>query len=338
MSSGKYPFYRSSQLVNTYCEYADYDGCKLIFGTGGSASVHYADIPFSTSADCIVAKAKDDSEVYLPYIFYYFRGNIHVLEEGFRGAGLRHISKEYIRRIKIPLPTFEKQRRIAAILDKADEVRSKRQEAIRLTEKLLRSAFLDMFGDPVTNPKGWPRERIGNLANIITGSTPPSKKSGMFGGEIPFVTPGDLESGRSASRYVTKEGAKNSRMARKGATLVCCIGATIGKTDMALSQVAFNQQINAVEWDKEIVDEYGFLCLSYGRISVINAAIKTTLPIIKKSLFSDIRIPVPPLDEQRKFAKFFQKRGQYYTRLFSMQKETENLFNTLVQRAFKGEL
>ncbi len=46
MSSGKYPFYRSSQLVNTYCEYADYDGCKLIFGTGGSASVHYADIPW----------------------------------------------------------------------------------------------------------------------------------------------------------------------------------------------------------------------------------------------------------------------------------------------------
>jgi len=199
------------------------------------------------------------------------------------GTTRKRISRSNLSKLLLNIPLLDEQRRIASILDKADEVRRKRKEAIRLTEDLLRSAFLDMFGDPVTNSKGWPVRRIGDLANVITGSTPPSKKSGMFGSEIPFVTPGDLESGKSALRYVTKEGAKNSRIARKGATLVCCIGATIGKTNMALSQVAFNQQINAVEWGEEIVDEYGFLCLSYGRISVINAAIKTTLPIIKKS-------------------------------------------------------
>ncbi len=259
-------------------------------------------------------------------------------------SGLRNLNRNMYLKQKIPLPIkpdgtpdIEEQRRIAAILDKADEIRRKRQEAIRLADELLRSTFLEMFGDPVTNPKGWLTERLGNLAKIITGTTPPSKKSGMFGGKIPFITPGDLESRKSASRFVTEEGAKNSRIARKGATLVCCIG-TIGKTDMALSQVAFNQQINAVEWNKNIVDEYGFLSLSYGRILVINAAIKTTLPIIKKSLFSNIRIPVPPLDDQRKFAEFFQQQRQYHMRLSFIKKEADNLFNSLVQRAFRGEL
>jgi type I restriction enzyme S subunit len=60
-----------------------------------------------------------------------------------------------VREIEIPLPPIDEQRRIADILDRADAIRRKRQEAMRLTEELLRSAFLEMFGDPVTNPKGW---------------------------------------------------------------------------------------------------------------------------------------------------------------------------------------
>lgn len=70
------------------------------------------------------------------------------------------IRKSTIEKLKIPLPPLEEQRKIAAILDKADGVRRKRKEAIRLTEELLRSTFLEMFGDPVTNPKGWEIVRV----------------------------------------------------------------------------------------------------------------------------------------------------------------------------------
>jgi type I restriction enzyme, S subunit len=70
-------------------------------------------------------------------------------------AGQKRVPTDFIKRYKIPLPPLEEQKRIAAILDKADRIRRKRQEAIRLTEELGRSIFLDMFGDPAINPKEW---------------------------------------------------------------------------------------------------------------------------------------------------------------------------------------
>ena len=74
----------------------------------------------------------------------------------------------FIKRFEIPLPPIDEQRRIAAILDKADAVRRKRKEAIALTEDLLRSAFLEMFGDPVTNPKGWKVQDLDSHLSFVT--------------------------------------------------------------------------------------------------------------------------------------------------------------------------
>lgn len=78
-----------------------------------------------------------------------------------------------IEEIPIPLPPLEEQRRIVAVLDKADEVRRKRREAIALTEELLRSQFLEMFGDPVTNPKGWEKRDLGDVLTIVSGQVDP---------------------------------------------------------------------------------------------------------------------------------------------------------------------
>jgi len=90
------------------------------------------------------------------YLAYYLRqpSMVDLANSRSTGANLPRLSPKVLETFKIPLPPLEEQRRIAAILDKADGVRRKRKEAIRLTEELLRSTFLEMFGDPVTNPKG----------------------------------------------------------------------------------------------------------------------------------------------------------------------------------------
>src|SRR5690606_25626505 len=85
-----------------------------------------------------------------------------------RNAVINNVSIADIKGMKIPLPPLPEQKRIAAILDKADEIRKKRAEAIKLTEELLKSAFLEMFGDPVTNPKGWEVRKLGELTRFIT--------------------------------------------------------------------------------------------------------------------------------------------------------------------------
>ncbi|MBW2344065.1 MAG: restriction endonuclease subunit S [Deltaproteobacteria bacterium] len=277
-------------------------------------------------------------DVYSGYLYHCMKWMAPKIADMGNGATFKEVSKEVVSRVEIPLPPLSEQKRIAAVLDKADAIRRKRQAAIKLADEFLRAVFLDMFGDPVTNPKGWEVYPIMDLGKVITGSTPSSQKDGMFGGKIPFVTPGDLESDSDAKRYVTEEGAKNSRTVREGATLVCCIGATIGKVDMAQSFCAFNQQINAIEWGDSVADIYGYWAMRFLKSLVIKKAITTTLPILKKSLFETIEIPLPSLDLQKKFESVFLKHLSGINLEKAMLEQLELLFRSLIQRAFHGEL
>jgi type I restriction-modification system DNA methylase subunit len=107
---GIYPFITSSQEITKYCDEPDYkDDNYIIIGAGGNPNIHYQQ-NFSCSGDCIVLKSTK-------YIYYYLSNNINILEEGFKGATIKHISKEYIKNIKIPFPSLEKQKKIVDYLD-----------------------------------------------------------------------------------------------------------------------------------------------------------------------------------------------------------------------------
>ena len=106
---GEYPFYTSSQTCSKYCDEFDYDDECLIIGTGGTANVKYSS-KFSCSTDNFVIKMMDGQLA--KYVFYYLSINIELLQKGFVGVGLQHISKEYISNIKIPIPSLERQREI----------------------------------------------------------------------------------------------------------------------------------------------------------------------------------------------------------------------------------
>src|SRR5690606_4212601 len=87
------------------------------------------------------------------------------------GAVVKNLNIDLVKGVEIPLPPLPEQKRIAAILDKADAIRRKRQQAIQLADDFLRAVFLDMFGDPVTNPKGWEEHVLKEIADIRSGVT-----------------------------------------------------------------------------------------------------------------------------------------------------------------------
>lgn len=241
--------------------------------------------------------------------------------------------------LQIPLPPLVEQKRIAGILDAADAFQAKRREAIAQLDALLQYTFLDMFGDPVINPMGWEKRTLDTVGQVQTGSTPPSKLDGMFDGRIPFVTPGDLcDTWVESARMVTEAGAKKSRIVSEGATFVCCIGATIGKMGKAAELSAFNQQINAVTWGEEIEGNFGLELLRFFKEKIAKDGASTTLPILKKSLFQKIAIPVPPLDLQRRFAAIVQSVEMQKARMRDHLAELDALFASLQSRAFNGEL
>lgn len=158
LEEGMYPFYTSSENQTKYLnEYQHGPGC-LVFGTGGKASVHLTTRYFSTSTDCITIKPKPEMEIDAGYVFQYFKGNMQVLENGFKGAGLKHISKAYLSDIQIPYPEeIDDQRRIAHLLSKVEGLIAQRKQHLQQIDELLKSMFLEMFGDPVRNERGCPK-------------------------------------------------------------------------------------------------------------------------------------------------------------------------------------
>jgi type I restriction enzyme S subunit len=252
-------------------------------------------------------------------------------------AGQKRVPASFVEGLEIPVPLNSEQKRIAAILEKADRLRRTRRYARQLSDTFLQSVFIEMFGDPIKNPKGWSRASLADLGRVVTGSTPPSIKQGMFGGAIPFVTPGDLEVDTSKTmRFVSDAGAKRSRLVRKGSTLVCCIGATIGKTDQAQTQSAFNQQINAVEWNANVDDDYGLQVMRFFSTEVAARGRSTTLPILKKSEFEEMAVPVPPLPLQQKFAAIVRRFERLRAQQREAERQAEHLFQTLLHRAFNS--
>lgn len=333
-SSGRFPVV--DQGKHLIAGYVDDDArlCgdgrpAIVFGDH-TRCVKYVGFPFCMGADGVkVLRPKIETD--LKYLYYYLK-QVKLPDAGYD----RHY--KYLKRIEVVLPPLPEQIRIAAILDQADALRVKRREALAQLDNLAQSIFIEMLGAPATNPKGWTYKSLFDLGKVVTGGTPPSAKPGMFDGPIPFVTPGDLESDEPVKRSLTTEGAKESRTVRAGATLVCCIGATIGKMGIAQVQSAFNQQLNAVEWTGEVDDLYGHAVLRFFKPTIKTWGASTTLPILKKSSFEKIEIPVPPLPLQRKFADRVKAAEKLRVAHKSSLAELDELFASLQNLAFKGGL
>lgn len=138
--------------------------------TTGKTSFVREDFPFMEAAvnEHVFCVRVDESKASPEYVFHFLRSPLGQKAIGldFRGATVGGISREFASKVCLPLPPFSEQRRIAWILDKADALRAKRRAALAQLDTLTQSIFLDMFGDPATNPKGWPIIKLGEVISI----------------------------------------------------------------------------------------------------------------------------------------------------------------------------
>ena len=349
---GEIPFVTPAQLgfqppITTADEYvtsegADHgrllpEGAVLVCCIGSLGKTGTAGVPLISNQQ-INAIIFDPIQVDARYGYHAARSLTPLLEHFAPSTTVKIVKKSAFAEFQIPLPPLAEQKRIAGILDAADALRAKRREALAQLDALLQSTFLDMFGDPVTNPMGWDVKPLKELGRVQTGATPPSKLDGMFGGEIPFVTPSDLkETWVEASRTVTSAGAAKSRTVSRGATLVSCIGA-VGKMGKVGEASAFNQQINAVSWEECIADPVGLEMMRFFKAKLAHDAASTTLPILKKSRFEKLLLPVPPFDEQNRFAAIVESIEKQEASQRAHMAELDTLFASLQSRAFRGDL
>ncbi|HAS8398909.1 TPA: restriction endonuclease subunit S [Vibrio vulnificus] len=154
-------------------------------------------------------------------------------------------------------------------------------------------------------PKGWIKTKLSVVGNTVTGNTPPRKNPEYYGGNVPFVKPGDIDIDKElihTDETLSDRGCDKARVLKKGSVLVTCIG-NIGRVGLATKPMATNQQINAIEFNDLILPKYGFhYCRTLSGWLNFNAS-ATTVAIINKSKFSDAPFILAPLAEQKRIVE-----------------------------------
>lgn len=139
---GKYPFYTSSPVLDKWSDEKTYDGTYIVLGTGGSASIHCTKGKFSTSNDNFVLKSTDPN-ARTEYVYLYLWANIHILENGFIGSGLKHISREYVNSMKIPNISIEKQEQLI----KLSKMGNKSKENLNMALQDLNATYIKILSN-----------------------------------------------------------------------------------------------------------------------------------------------------------------------------------------------
>ncbi|EXB77478.1 MAG: restriction endonuclease subunit S [Acinetobacter sp.] len=258
---------------------------------------------------------------------------------------VKHLSVKDINNIQIPLPPLAEQRRIASILDQADELRQKRQQAIEKLDQLLQATFIDMFGDPVSNPKGWDLYKLIDLGSISTGNTPSRDDADNFGNYLEWIKSDNLNNDEdyatTATEYLSEKGAKKGRVVPEGSILVTCIAGSfdcIGNLAMVERKVSFNQQINSITPNDTVILEFLYYLMKISKPIIQNASTNSMKGMISKSKFSEILLPIPSKEKQIQFVELFKKLYGLKVSHKLYLSNADSLFKSLQNQAFNGTL
>jgi len=270
-------------------------------------------------------------------------GRRQLIKAGRTTSGLNTINITNVRELQVPLPPLPEQKRIAAILDKADEIRRKRQQALELTEQLLRSAFLDMFGDPVTNPKGWPRAKFEEVGTLDRGRSRhrPRNDPALLGGPYPLIQTGEVSNCDGEIRDYTSTyselGLKQSRM-WPARTLCITIAANIAKTGVLTFDACFPDSVVGFHPGEGVTTEFVQQWLSFLQPTLEAQAPQSAQKNINLRILRALELPLPPLNLQRKYSNLVQQYRTHRAQMTEHEVKLQDLQGSLTRRAFRGEL
>lgn len=280
------------------------------------------------------------------YLFYLLWSNYFRLvgEHAMSGAaGQKRISTDFLKSFKIPLPPLSEQRRISSILDKADELRQKRQQAIKKLDQLLQATFIDMFGDPVINNKKIPTKFLGELGNWSSGGTPTRAEPTYFKGNIPWYTSGELN-----TIYINESIEKISKLAiDKSSTKLIPVGSLlVGMYDTAAFKSsittvpsACNQAIAFGQLNSNLVNTlYVYYSIQLSKDSLKKMQRGVRQKNLNLSMVKSISIPVPNIELQNKFSEISTKLLIQRGTLEQSSDKLDSLFKSLQNQAFSGNL
>ena len=246
-------------------------------------------------------------------------------------TSIAHLTKAKLQRFPLPLPPLVEQNRIAQILDAADALRAKRRDSLAQLDTLLQSTFLDMFGDPVTNPMGWQVRAFGDLAENEDGKRVPVKKADRqrMAGAFPYYGASGVID--SVDDYLFD--GERLLIGEDGANLIAR-STPIAFIAKGKYWVNNHAHVLAFNGTAELI----FLEAMINAIDLKPYLSGTAQPKLNQRNLNRIPIATPPFDLQHRFATIVESVGQQKTQQRAHLDELDTLFASLQSRAFRGDL
>lgn len=315
-------------------------------------------VSWSATLDCFIWKGEDallnqhifkveedETKVKRKYLYYALKNTIETLKNLTHGSTMKHIVKDDFESTQIPLPSLTKQEKIVQLLDNAHSIRQKRRETLRLADEFLRSTFLEMFGDPVVNIHKWPKDQIKvGLNDDVKNENQLDVKK-----EYEYIDISSIDKSLKIIKNTSKINSMNApsrakQLVKKDDLLVSTVRPNLNAVALVKSEsrnLIASTGFCVLRSDKKILNPIYLLEItktSYFVNNMTKIAKGANYPAVTDRDIKEFEIPFPPMDLQIRYAEIVEKTEQLKRKYKQSLQESENLFNSLMQRAFRGEL
>ncbi|MBP1240010.1 type I restriction enzyme S subunit [Frigoribacterium sp. PvP120] len=295
-----------------------------------------AAVPLYTNEAIAALPIRDETRVLASYLRRALEAQELAADSNRATMGLT-LNKAALQDIRVPLPTLDEQRRIAAILDQADELRAKRRRTLALLDELPERIFAERFLDVgrALNP-------LGDLAAWQSGGTPSRSQTAFFSGDIPWMTSGELGPVRvmvSNEMLTTEAVARSSaKMIPHGSLLLGMYDTAALKSSISVGRIACNQAVAFGVPSSGVSPEFLYFAVRSQRASVLARRRGARQKNLNLSMIRSITVPVASAAEQTDFADVVQEVEALRAAAEAHLAHLDELFASLQHRAFTGQL
>jgi len=350
VDDGAYPFFVRSQTIERINKFS-FNGEAILTsgdGVGVGKIFHYVNCKFDYHQRVYnIHNYRND--VAGKYLFFQFSTHFYDRVMAMTAkSSVDSVRREMIADMLIPIPpTLTEQKAIATALSDVDALITSLEQTITKKKAIKQGAMQQLLTPPHKGGKRlpgfsgeWVEKTLGELAEIATGTTPPTRDLENYGSEYCFVSPADLGKGKYINETIKNLSAKGfalSRIFPTDSIMVTCIGSTIGKIGIATKTLTSNQQINAIFPNDNFISEYIYYQLSLNALKIKQMASEQAVPMINKTEFSEFVVSFPTLKEQKAIAQILSDMDAEITQLETKKEKYQAIKQGMMQELLTGK-
>lgn len=340
--NGLYPFFTCSVTPLKINSYTYDTECVLVAGNG-DLNVKYYNGKFDAYQRTYIIETKDSEVLNVKYLYYFLEKYLEKLRSQSIGGVIKYIKLSNLTEAIIPVFSINIQNKIVNVLEKSSVLIEKRQSQITALDELTQSLFLEMFGDPVVNPKNILTKKLEDTGELKRGMSKhrPRNAPELLGGPYPLIQTGDVSrAGLFIEEYkstYSELGLKQSKIWKTG-TLCITIAANIAETSILKFDACFPDSVVGYKPNEQMNTIFVHYWFSFLQKIIERTAPESAQKNINLKILNGLEILQPPIDKQNEFANKVLEIDKQKSHLLKAKDSMEDLYNSLLQKAFKGEL